>query len=351
MLELANYLLSIPSPTFDEDLIASEITKWVQKHLKSYDVVSQNNSLIIKPKSPATDKPHYCLVGHSDVVPKWFDPYIDGDLLHGSGASDMKVSVACYMALLRDFESSAQLSLIVYAREEGTAVEDNGLYELIQNYPDYFKSIDLAIVGEPTDMTIQLGCVGSIHSKVTIMGERAHSARPWNGRNALYEAAPFISYMRDIQRNAHKLFGVTFYDVVQITESQSEPGTTTLPGFWECNVNFRYAPIYTPEEAGKHLEELLLRSGVPISTKLVSNAYAGRVIESDLFTSFIEAIDTPIEAKQAWTDVAQLTQLGIPAFNYGPGLTQQAHKENEYIKVSDTEAYYEKLKNYFEGVL
>jgi succinyl-diaminopimelate desuccinylase len=57
-----------------------------------------------------------------------------------------------------------------------------------------------------------------------------------------------------------------------------------------------------------------------------------------------------VEAKQAWTDVAQLNGIDIPAFNFGPGLTQQAHKANEYISLRDVVDYYkilyELIKNY-----
>lgn len=56
------------------------------------------------------------------------------------------------------------------------------------------------------------------------------------------------------------------------------------------------------------------------------------------------SLNRPIEAKQAWTDVAQLSQLGIPAFNFGPGRTNQAHKIDEYVVIDDIHAYFEMLK-------
>ena len=49
---------------------------------------------------------------------------------------------------------------------------------------------------------------------------------------------------------------------------------------------------------------------------------AGKVI-SHPFLDTIGSI-VPVEAKQAWTDVAQLTSLGICAFNFGPGRQDQA---------------------------
>ena len=349
MIKLLTKLLDIPSPTFKEQEIVAWIKNWTDNNLGEFTLMESNDSIILQfPKKE--NLPHISLVGHSDVVPSHFTPYTDGDKLHGSGASDMLGAVACYLHLMKEYRdkvlAKANISMLIYAREEGTPMEENGRNDLINVFPDYFKSVDLAIVGEPTDNTIQVGCVGSSHAKVTIKGLACHSARPWNGSNAIYKALPFIEKISKLEPVKHTLFGVDFFDVIQLTESASEPGRTSLPGVWEGNVNFRFAPVYSVEEAEKKLLDIVNGwevEGLEISIK--DSAPSGSVIESELFRKTVAALGAEVQAKQAWTDVAQLSAHGISAFNFGPGLTSQAHKENEFIMISDVEKYYSILVN------
>lgn len=352
-------LLSVPSNTFQEQQIFAFVQEWLLQRVSNVQFRSYQDSLIVTLPT-LLDRPHIAWCGHLDVVPLFVTPKRDGDHFYGAGASDMKSALACALLAFEEYanfclekhSSRYQFSLVFYAREEGTPLEQNGLYSLIQQFPDYFKTVDLAIVGEPTNNAIQVGCVGSIHVRVTIKGVACHSARPWEGKNALYEALPFISKMAQIQPTRHRLFGVDFFEVLQITENQSESGRTKLPGWWQGNINFRFAPHRSLTEAKKKLYELLEGAGVSASQiEWVDGVYAGGVLETPLFYEATEFLGKPIEAKQAWTDIAQLTQSGIPAFNYGPGFTSQCHKNDEYCSITEAEKYLKSLKRLLERSL
>jgi len=341
-------MLAIASPTYQEQAFVAWLQARCAQTLPQWQQSIHSDCFRLQaPWQPGL--PHIALVGHSDVVPAHVAPRRVGDRLHGAGASDMKGALAAFLVLLEqqspELLAHHNLSLLVYSREEQTPLSENGLYHLLQAWPKYFQSLELAIIGEPTDNTIQLGCVGSLHAQVTVRGQACHSARPWNGTNALYQALPFLQQMAALEPVRHTVFGVDFFDVLQVTESQSEPGRTSLPGWWRGNVNYRFAPVRDEATAQQELRETLIRFGIdPAEIVLIDSVAAGTVIETPLFTQAVNKLNLPIEAKQAWTDVAQLSAQGIPAFNFGPGLTHQAHTADEHILISDLESYYAHLQ-------
>ena len=345
MQQLLHQLLAIPSPTFEEQEKRLFIEKWIQKECPMADVLTIGSNLIanviINPEWPTV-----ALVGHTDVVPKHFEPYVKKNKLYGAGASDMQAGLAACLAILKEYKQlKTNIVFIAYAREEGTPLVENGLYECINAQPELFKSIDCAIVGEPTDNTIQCGCVGSLHAKVTIKGKAAHSARPWHGDNALYKSLPLIELLAKQQPQAVKIKQFIFTDVLSITEATVSKGRTTVPDSFTCNINVRFAPDKTSDQVMKKLNQLIDQVGINnLSIELVDTVPAGKIIESPFFNALVQKLNCKLEAKQAWTDVAQLTQLGIPAFNFGPGHQSEAHKPNECVDLTLCEDYYHKLK-------
>jgi succinyl-diaminopimelate desuccinylase len=352
--QLLNDLLAIESPTYKEQHCVTFCETWLQKHTSLQISRVGDNIIAFSSVSSKSHhgKPHLAFVGHLDVVPTHFDPIEKEGLVHGAGASDMKGGIAGFLWFIKQCEATLlkhyQLSVILYSREEGTKIEDNGLYEVIQSQKEFLQTIDLAIVAEPTNNTIQLGCVGSIHATVRVEGKSAHSARPWDGENALYNAIPVIRYFSEQKPVSQTVLvllfkNIIFRDIISITESHTEKGRTTIPGYWQANINFRYAPVHQDPE--KIMMDHCIQAGIQEKDIVINDHVpAGQIIESSLFKQVIKQINQPIEAKQAWTDVAQLSQLGIPSFNFGPGFTEQAHKSNEYIKFSMLQAYIKLLE-------
>tara|TARA_Y100000389_G_scaffold203937_1_gene254174 strand:+ start:189 stop:1235 length:1047 start_codon:yes stop_codon:yes gene_type:complete len=337
-MELLTQLLSIPSPTGSEDQKLAFIRNWIQSQCPKSELLCHTvDGLIVK--NSVNQGPHIALVGHADVIPNWFDPYDCDGKRYGAGASDMQAGLAALMTAMAMLQKDISVSLIVYNREENTPLLNNGLYGLRQTVPDYFNAIDFAIVAEPTNNTIQLGCVGSVHYTVTVPGVAAHSARPWDGDHALYKALPLIQALANQSPVSHTVMGVDFFDVMHITESQCATGKTTIPDAWQANINYRYAPVYSAYDA-ENYGRSWIQNWVPTATiDVADHAPAGKLLKSSICDTFVALTGVSVEAKQAWTDVAQFAAMNIPAINYGPGLTAQAHRPDEYVVLSDIDIY------------
>ena len=338
-------LLTIPSPTYKEKDKCDFLESWLTRELPSFTVSRFGNNIIAK--KVRNSGPHIGFVGHIDTVPEFFEPYEEDGKLFGSGASDMQAGLAAMLTFITSNERALcqkySVSIIIYDKEEGTPLNENGLNELIVADPKSIDAIDVAIVGEPTNNAIQLGCVGSIHYTLSIHGKAAHSARPWQGENALYKAQPIIDAFSKMEKRQQSIFGVDFFDVMTITESHSTPGRTTVPDAWQANINYRFSPVHSLADAKTHVPQVLDAIGVDYELSCLNAVDAGAVIAHPLLESLKASFQ--FEAKQAWTDVAQLTDRGICAFNFGPGRQDQAHQPNEYVVLADMVQYEQLLKN------
>jgi succinyl-diaminopimelate desuccinylase len=194
-------------------------------------------------------------------------------------------------------------------------------------------------------MTVQMGCMGTLHAVVTVPGKRAHSARPWQGENALYRAIPLLERLRDRERREVRLGVLTYYEVIVATQLWTENSKNVVPDRAMLNVNVRFAPGKTADDAERELRELIADDG---EVSIIDRAPAGAVyLDHPLVEPWRRRLGIDVACKQAWTDVARFTERGIPAVNFGPGETAQAHQAGEWCSVESLEYVYGALRDFF----
>jgi succinyl-diaminopimelate desuccinylase len=206
-------------------------------------------------------------------------------------------------------------------------------------------AIDFAFILEPTDRALQPGCMGVLHATVTVPGVRAHSARPWQGENAIYRAVPLLEKFSRIERRCVTFGALDFYEVVVVTQASTTNSKNVVPDALALNVNFRFAPGNTAENAERELREIV---GDAATVQVIDSAPSGEVhADHPLIRDWREKLALEIQPKQAWTDVARFTTHGIPAVNFGPGETSQAHQANEWCSIESLEHCFAALYRFF----
>jgi succinyl-diaminopimelate desuccinylase len=342
-------LCRIPSETKHE----AEIATWVQRRCTeaagAESVTRIGNSVVCDPCHAAEDRqalPAVALVGHLDTVKcaDVQDYEVRDGRVYGCGASDMKAGVAVMLALLdrwRELRGTRPV-WIFYDAEEGPA-EENGLQPVLDS--GVLPTLDFAFILEPTDMGLQPGCMGTMHATVTVPGTRAHSARPWQGENAVYRAIPLLERFAARERRAVTFGELTFYEVFVVTQALTVNSKNVVPDALMLNVNVRFAPGNTAEAAEAELREIVGDLG---HVEITDCAPSGDVhLDHPLITDWRRREDLPVRPKQAWTDVARFTSNGIAAVNFGPGETSQAHQTNEWCSVESLEFCYRALRRFF----
>ena len=341
-------LLRIPSVTGDEQAIATHLEKWARscKNLPADDIVRHGNSLILG--APDDQRPCVALVGHLDTVPPAAgngEPFRDEDRIVGLGASDMKGSIAVMQALLETLDLASlpfNLMLVLYDREEGP-YNDNGLQPLLDHY-EILRDIDLAIAMEPTDNTLQLGCMGGIQARITFRGKAAHSGRPWQGENAIHKAGPFLNTLRQRAYREVEVEGLTFREAASVTMAQGGRAKNVIPDVFELNLNFRFAPEAPIPRAIEAATEEIRRLAQDAEVEILDISPPGPVpMHNPILEHLHSLTQLPIQPKQAWTDVARLAAHGIDAINFGPGFGAQAHQAGEWISLDAMVQAYEIL--------
>lgn len=326
------WLVDVPSVTGDElalrDGIAERLSATVEVEIVGGSLLAGRR----------TGKPRIDLYGHLDTVPENgnLPARLEAGRVHGLGTTDMKSGLALMVAALESeavADGPYDVFGIFYDREEGPAAE-NGL-EAVLDAAAHLVDAELALVMEPTDNELQLGCQGTINATVTFEGEAAHSARPWLGENAVTKAGEWLAEMHLREARDVAVKGLTFHETFVVTTASGGVARNVVPASFALNVNHRYPPDRSFEEAEQILADVCAAAD---RFEIVDRAPAAPIPGDNRHVERLKASGVAaVTAKTAWTDVARLALRGIPAVNFGPGEVSLAHRAEESVSIEALE--------------
>src|SRR5256714_1684452 len=335
-------LVDLPSPSHDEGLVYD----YVRGALHHLPLAHDDGETLFYAKREG--RPLVLLAGHTDTVPPQGNlpgRFEDG-AVHGLGATDMKGGLAVMIELgqwAAQTELAFDLGLLFFPREE-VGPEYNPLPALFEAAPTIDEAT-LVVCLEPTDNTLQLGCLGNLVVRVVFKGRAAHSARPWLGVNAIALALEGLREVLALEPHDVGVDGLVFREVLSVTQIHGGIATNVIPARCEALLNFRYAPGRTMADAEARVRELVGRE-----LEIVDHAPAAHVpARAPLVEKLRTAGGFEVQPKQAWTNVADFAARGLDAVNLGPGATRYAHAVDERVQIAELERTYEALQRFLTG--
>jgi succinyl-diaminopimelate desuccinylase len=325
-------LVDIPSESRHEAEVRAHVRSLVPDPFAP-DTVLEDAALYVRERRPGT--PLVVLAAHYDTVPAQdnLPGRIEGDAVHGLGASDMKGGLAVALELVRDLAGQPpgpyDVALLLFGKEE-LPQEWNPLPELFER-SQLVHEASLVILLEPTDGAIHAGCLGNANATLTFHGTSGHSARPWLAENAIERAIEGLAPVVAHERREAVVGGLTFWEVLSVTRLNAGIADNVIPDRAVAHLNFRFAPDRDEAAAIEHLRQI-----VPADAELVivGTAPSGRVATgSPLVAALLQGGARGIEPKQAWTNVADFTRIGLDAVNFGPGHPRYAHRRDELVAI------------------
>lgn len=347
--DLTRQLCNIFSVSGEERAIADAVEAVLAERAPHLTVTRDGDTIIARTELGRERR--VAIAGHLDTVPvngnlpvrDEVDAETGEPVIWGRGTVDMKAGVAVQLVLAVELDDPAvDLTWIWYDHEEVSS-ELNGLGRALRNRPELFAA-DFAILGEPSNGTIEGGCNGTMRALVTYTGKRAHSARSWMGVNAIHRAGAALERLGAFEAERVLVDGLEYREGLNAVRISGGVAGNVIPDRCEIEVNYRFAPSRDLAEAEGVIREFFADAD---AVEIVDRAPGARPgLDAPLAQQFVEAVGAPPVAKLGWTDVSRFSGLGIPAVNFGPGNPLLAHADDERVPIAQIEATERALRNW-----
>lgn len=356
-----------------------EISNYLVNLLNQYGIQSaiqpfvddENRSNLIVEIGKGKTNQVFGLTGHQDTVAvtdetAWkfpaFSATIEGDILYGRGAADMKSGLAAEVIALIELVEKQQIPngtvrLIITAGEEFGAP---GAYKIA---PELINDLDGLIVGEATDGSVTYAHSGSFNYRINSIGKPVHSSVPNQGINAIEGLVAYINAEKQMfsELPIDEFLGAVQHSITVIDGGQQ---INTIPGQAHLLGNVRPTPTFSNKQVRDLIEAAIAKinqeSDYQLEFELLHDFYPIRTITTHPLVETAYKV-----AKEAYPnrDIRLYTDNGasdasvfvkvkpeLPVIILGPDSKGSAHQINEHTSISSylkTIDIYQKIINDF----
>lgn len=350
------------------DLLMNEAERLGLNVEKVIDSKGIPHVLVSIPHAPEKAR-RIVFLAHYDVVPPgegWsfnpFEPFVEGDKLFGRGAADDKSGIAAAMAAFHEVMKE-RLELKVYPVLAAVGGEETGESE------EFLKSLDgdLCVVLDVVGCeTLSIGASGAVVFTVIVKGKQAHSAYPFKGKNAIYEANRIVGFLeekgRKFEETVTSRFPASFYydrlpRRMHVTMIQGGIAQNVIPGECALKVNVRTIPEESAEKVALEIKDMLesfaKENGIALEVKLervMDGWFTDKEEVIERFKGILEdIIGKPVRVSVELGGTDGRHFIGrMPVIQYG-AIREDTnfHGKNEFVYLEDLKT----LKNFIKRVL
>jgi acetylornithine deacetylase len=304
---------------------------------------------------------------HLDTVPlegmrDALSPRIEGGRMWGRGACDTKGSLAATLTAMRRLaeEGRPRRNDVVLLCTVDEEYRKRGVMHAVAGG----LTADAAIVGEPTNLRPVIAHKGAVRWRLTALGRAAHTSRPEQGNNAIYQMVEVIEHLREriepaLAQATHPLLTPPTLTVGTI---EGGVGVNIVPERCAIEIDRRTLPQEEPEAILTEIDALmaeLMRRRPDLRIEREAPFLSERGLETAPDAPVVRALqaacrdvlgpDAPVtpEGVPYGTDATHLGE--IPCVVFGPGDIAQAHSADEWVELVQVEAGVEIIYRVMRG--
>ncbi len=317
------------------------------------------------------NSPNFCFAGHTDVVPvgdlkSWtvnpFGGVIKNQKLIGRGVSDMKGSIACFIAAVSEFlkknkKLNGSISLLITGDEETVAI--NGTKKVIAKLIQKKEKINFCIVGEPTNENklgemIKIGRRGSITGHLTIIGIQGHVAYPHSSNNPSTIIVEVLNRIKKLKLDrGNKDFEPSNLEITKINIDNT--ADNVIPAEANASFNVRFNNLHTSSSIKKKLNKIFsstskkFKANYKIRYHVSGESFLTKPNKTVYMIKNVIKKSTkinPVLSTTGGTSDARFIKKISPCVEFGL-IAKTIHQVDEMARLADLK----KLKNIYRDIL